>query len=350
MNEQPLITFEEAYKKAEENKKNGNEKISLLLGNGFSMAYDSKRFSYSNLLESAKQQGIIKPDSKILSLFNKLGTSDFEKVIKTLEDGKLVTETYNPEHDTKQIGKDAENLKKHLVDIITNNHPEKSTEITDEQSKKCANFLEKFNKIYSLNYDLLAYWVILQKGLQAKFEDGFSNGDHTDDYVIFSEKDCNFFFLHGGLHIFDNKTETIKLTFCRTDIPLKQQIHERLKKNIYPVFISEGTSDAKLEKIRHNYYLNRCYKSLRNQGGQLFLFGTILKSNDEHIKKAIIEGKFQKCYIGVFSESEFKDAGIIKEEFENYTVNKKGDQETGKKREAILYDAKTINPWGNIEK
>jgi hypothetical protein len=156
-------------------------------------------------------------------------------------------------------------------------------------------------------------------------------------------------FLHGGLHLFDNKTETIKLTFSRTDIPLKQQIYERLEKNVYPVFVSEGTSDAKLEKIRHNYYLNRCYKSLRTQGGQFFLFGTTLKSNDDHIKKAIIEGKFQKCYIGIFTDSDRKNAEIMKEEFESYTSDKTGGQKANKaKREAILYDAKTVSPWGII--
>ena len=65
----------------------------------------------------------------------------------------------------------------------------------------------------------------------------------------------NIYFLHGGLHIYDKKTRIIKNTFRRTDKSLKEQTLENLDKDIYPIFVSEGTSEQKKKNI-HNAYLN----------------------------------------------------------------------------------------------
>lgn len=330
------MTFEQAYNSAVESGK----KLSVLLGNGFSMGYDPNRFSFTNLLESAKQHNIIPRDSNLLRIFESLQTADFEKVIKTLEDGKLVAQIYGAPFNIKNVEHDIKALKKHLVNTVTNNHPDKSTDVPVTKSKNCSDFLDKFYKIYTLNYDLLSYWVILQNDL-TKFTDGFATSvdDPDADYVVFTENDHNLLFLHGGLHIFDKKTETIKLTFCRTNETLKAQIYRYLLNDTYPVFISEGASESKLEKIRHNYYLNRCYKSLRSQPGTLFILGTALKSNDDHIRKAITHGKFDTLYIGVWSDAEQALAEVLKDEFEAAGTEQKPKQ-------AFLYDAKTAKPWG----
>lgn len=325
-----LLSFEDAYCDAQSKRK----KISVLLGNGFSMAYNPDRFSFTNLLQVARTEGIIDVDSKLSKLFDSLKTSDFEFVIKNLEAALLVNKKYFPEVDLSNLQNDIKALKKHLVNTITNNHPENVGEIMNVESSICAKFLKKFEKIYTLNYDLLLYWVVLKEGLENIFSDGFGGGyikdefgeDYEEDFVKFKEYTSNILFLHGALHLFDNKVDTIKLTYSRTRKSLKEQIYRRLLKGIYPVFISEGTSDAKKEKIRHNYYLNHCFKSLRNQTGSLFVYGTNLKSNDEHILNQILTGKFDNLYIGVYSENSLDHAKMIKECFES----KKG-------RTAILY-------------
>jgi hypothetical protein len=48
-----LLTYEEV----KDNIK--NEKRVLLLGNGFSMAYNKERFSFTNLFDSAVEKGFI---------------------------------------------------------------------------------------------------------------------------------------------------------------------------------------------------------------------------------------------------------------------------------------------------
>lgn len=354
-----LISFKDVLKRTDGHRtsKGNPAKKCLLLGNGFSMAYNVKRFSFTNLLETALKEKIIRKNSKIHRVFKKLKTADFEKIIRYLDGVKNLVKIYQPDFDKKRIEKDIRSIKKHLVNTITNNHPENSTVITDTESKACASFLGNFDRIYSLNYDLLAYWVIMQQGLN--IQDGFGdnaedNGydpenyddsyeSYLDDFVVYKDQSPNLMFLHGGLHLYDHKTEAIKITFCRTGKTLKKQIYENLVREIYPIFISEGTSADKLEKIRHNYYLNHCYKSLNIQGGDLVIFGTTLKSNDDHIAKAIIGGKWDNIYAGAFSKEDVKSLLSLKER-----IVRNNKANTRRKQTSLtIYDAKTVNPWDN---
>lgn len=67
----------------------------LLVGNGFSIAYDSKRFSFTTLLESAVHDGIIDANSEIYKVFVRLETSDFESVMKAMENSADILDVYS---------------------------------------------------------------------------------------------------------------------------------------------------------------------------------------------------------------------------------------------------------------
>jgi len=61
-----------------------------------------------------------------------------------------------------------------LVKVITNNHPLNSAEIEKEKKIACLEFLKNFEIIYTLNYDLLLYWVIMmEEGEKKTWGDGF---------------------------------------------------------------------------------------------------------------------------------------------------------------------------------
>ncbi|EOI6487336.1 DUF4917 family protein [Campylobacter jejuni] len=292
--ENKLFEYDEVLKQTD-------EKRHLLLGNGFSMAYDKNRFSFTSLLQSAIDNGIIEENSNIHKIFKNNNTSDFEEVVKILENTSKILKIYTQdERLCEQLSNDSEKLKNFLVDIITNNHPNKIQ--NQKKLNSTAQFIENYQKIFTLNYDLLLYWVI-HKIMQNRkdFKDGFGGND--GEYVVFDEskKDITCFYLHGALHIFDNGNKIIKKTYSRTKKPLKEQITEELNNNRYPVFVSEGTSEQKKAKIIHNAYLNHCYKSLSYIDGDLIVFGTMLKSNDEHIQDAILKSKVKNIYFGVSS-------------------------------------------------
>jgi len=330
-----IMSYDEVLEAIEEQKKY------LLLGNGFSMAYNPKRFSFTSLLDSAIEGGLISKESPMYKIFTQLDTKDFEEVVKILEISTKVLKTYGvlSKDDEKKILLDSKSLKRHLVEVITNNHPEKITEISDEEFLNSANFIKNYEKVYTLNYDLLLYWSCIRlkdfiesrqiKNSILKVKDGFHDPHgKTTDYVVFGNdsRPQDVYFLHGGLHIFDKKSEIIKNTFLRTNESLREQTLENLNRELYPVFVSEGTSEQKKAKIIHNAYLNHCYKSLSSIGtknSSLVIFGTLLKTNDAHIREAILKSNVKNIYIGISNESSIEIFADFMEEASKLKIAKK---------------------------
>ncbi|XPV67599.1 MAG: DUF4917 family protein [Halarcobacter sp.] len=352
-----LFTFEEVLNMTKTKKRN------LLLGNGFSMAYDSKRFSFTSLYKSAVREGIIEKDSEIHKIFEKFETSDFEVIIKTIESSAKINEVYSVEKTViDKMKKHTDDLKEYLVDIITNNHPSNASIIADcKYDRTIDNFIRHFEEIYTLNYDLLLYWTIMHlKERKDNYSmdldchlnenDGFSPLDAVGEGIV-KWQDSNYsffnqkiFYLHGALHIFDDKYQIIKNVYDKEEkLTLREQTLINLKSEKYPIFISEGTSEQKLAKIIHNSYLNNCYKKFKTIEGVLIIFGTGLKANDDHILNAILTNniKYQgttnkknpEVYLGVSDLSKISEYEHIKEK-----LNENG-------RKLLFFDYKTVDIW-----
>jgi hypothetical protein len=161
-----VISFDEAVQATE-----GADRR-LLIGNGFSI----KHFSYKTLLEKAG----LDPHGPLRSLFTTLGTVDFEVVIRALEDASTVERTYNKLKRADLLQKDADKLRRALVHAIRVVHPANRSDVGDV-IPVCADFLRKFGFIFSLNYDLLLYWVILED--TNSFKDGFGLGEEQNGFV-----------------------------------------------------------------------------------------------------------------------------------------------------------------------
>jgi hypothetical protein len=345
--EETLLTYEDVLKATI------GDKRFLLTGNGFSMSYNRERFSFTSLLDSAVENGLISEHSPIYDVFQEFATKDFEEVVKLLETSVRVLEKYSAisQSDKERIINDSKSLKNHLVQIITNNHPEKINEITDEEYLYSTAFINHYHKVYTLNYDLLLYWSTIKlidflqqdkiKEDALKPTDGFHDDQYEDKYVVFGNDSSpqEIYYLHGALHIFDKKDKIIKNTFSRTEIPLKEQTLQNMENDVYPVFVSEGTSEQKKAKIIHNAYLNHCYKSLSSIGSKnssLIVFGTLLKTNDFHIREAILNNKVTNVYFGVGSDEEVLALQSFKDELSKARHSKN----------VYFYDYRTVSVWG----
>lgn len=339
--ETSLLTFDEVLKRV--------NKPHLLLGNGFSIAYDPKRFSFTTLLESAVQSKVISKSEEIYKIFSKLETSDFESVMRALKSAEKILEVYKGDAKLRKLMQsDADKLKHCLVKIITNNHPSKSTSLTDAEKNACLDFIAPFENIYTLNYDLLLYWATMQN--QKIASDGFLNTEDSRDepYVVYQNSGSfRVHYLHGAMHYFDADSEIIKKTFNNSDVPLVQQIRASLDEGKYPIFVSEGTSEQKMTKILHSAYLNHCFKSFNSIGGKnkkglrgdLVVFGASLKSNDEHILDAMLNNPIQNIYFGVSSVS---GGAYISAAIEKHNLKPPPEWQ----KRLYLYDYRTVNVWG----
>jgi len=358
-----IITFQEALEKASSGKKH------LLLGNGFSIAWNTQIFSYTNLLEQADENNAFEGVSPaVRELFSRVDTSDFETIVRMLNGSTEVLSLY-PDTDEgfiELIRQDAENLKNILAETVARNHPDFPSAVTEEESVSCKQFLINFDTIFTLNYDLLLYWTIIHFIDELDFKDGFEDpydelldGEYfEEDYVKWSlgnETKAELMFLHGALHLYDAGSETRKFTWSRTGITLKEQVLEALNNGMFPLFVAEGTAEEKFTKINHNSYLSRCFRSFQSSTGNLFIHGLSLKENDSHITKAIVEGKYTQIFISLHGEEDSEENANIKVRVERLVAQRQSRNE--KKLEinsrsrppqiaAYFYQAESASVWG----
>lgn len=287
----------------------GCTKLHLLLGNGFSIACRPNIFVYKRLFEQADFTAL---SPSVRGAFAALGTQDFERVIKALRDAAALLAAYPhiPSGLAVQLAADADALRELLVRTIASSHPERPSDITEEEYAACKAFLAPFDTTYTLNYDLLLYWAFMHndEGTDPVSDDGFRtpDGDADAAYVTWEPSNTykqTLWFLHGALHLFDAGSEIQKYTWINTGVRLIEQVRGALQRNAFPVFVAEGTSDEKYTRIRHSDYLSKAYRSFSEITGALFIFGHSLAENDEHYLKRIEKGKLSHVYFGLHGDA-----------------------------------------------
>jgi hypothetical protein len=337
-----LLTFAEALQNS-----SGYNRRHVLLGNGFSIACRPAIFAYGKLFEQVDFSKI-SPTAK--SAFSALGTQDFEKVIKALRDASKVVVAYGgPTALAANLAADADGLRELLVQTIAASHPEHPGELSEEEYQTCRSFLANFHTIYTLNYDLLLYWVQMHsdEGEDLSSDDGFRTPQDDSDspYVVWEpdqSHDQNMWFLHGALHVFDSGTEIQKYTWKNTGIRLIDQIRDALSKNYFPLFVSEGTSAEKYERIRHNDYLAKAYRSFSSIQGALFIFGHSLAENDNHYLRCIQRGKVSHLYVALYGDPNSDSNKFIMRRARELTNGRRARNSLS----VSYFDAASVKVWG----
>jgi hypothetical protein len=146
-----------------------------------------------------------------------------------------------------------------------------------------------------------------EEGVAPSSDDGFrkSENDYNASYVVWDSSQShgqNTWLLHGALHVFDSGTEIQKYTWANTQVRLIDQIRDAMNRGLFPLFVAEGTSQEKLEKIRHSDYLSKGFRSFSEISGALFIYGHSLAANDEHYLKRIEKGKVAHLYVGIYGD------------------------------------------------
>lgn len=154
------------------------QKIALLIGNGFSINLIGSAFSFNNLITGLNSANF--HANTMRDVFSDFDTSDFEKIVKALEDAHLINTRYGLV--VSQLQADSTVLRSELAACITRTHPSSWTDtnfqINLEKVRKIRTELRLFSSLFTLNYDLLLYWLLIEGQYTARFSDGFSYGGH----------------------------------------------------------------------------------------------------------------------------------------------------------------------------
>lgn len=332
--------------------KNPKRRFHLLLGNGFSMAYDSEIFSYNALHDFVSKLD----DPDLNTILKVIGSTNFELMMRQLDSFATLLEAFGGDATLKsKVDAASASLRKGLLTAVRSMHPEHVYSVAEEQSAACSCFLKIFlecgGQIFSTNYDLLLYWILLRSEM-VNHIDGFGRELTNPDEVAEGEEPIwsgeliwgkyregqNVFYLHGALPFFDTGVEIVKEEYDAAHY-LLENINARMESGEYPVFVTAGDGREKLSQIRHNHYLSWCYDQFARIEGSLVTFGFNFGPYDEHIISAVNKAakhgqkqypKLHSIYIGVYSD---EDRGHI-EDIEGKFACK-----------VHIFDARTADVW-----
>jgi len=338
------------YEKIVNYLKTKNRTKHLLLGNGFSISYDASIFSYNALNTFIENTD----DDLLKELFKIINTKNFETIMQELNNFASIATIFTSDRTlVNKIKQTIEKLQINLIDAIKALHPEHVFKITEEQSENCSKFLNDYllnnGSVFSTNYDLLLYWVLMRNNCE-KAIDGFGRDllnysnefvpdwepEYSADLIWGINKDeQSIYYLHGALLLFDTGINVIKEVYDGDY--LLENIKTRMNNGDYPIFVTAGNAMEKLNHITHNQYLTYCYDKLSSIQGSLITFGFSFGENDDHIIEAInkalkksFNNKLWSVYIGVYNENDLKHIEKIKEKI---------------KCKVNIWNAKTVKIW-----
>lgn len=320
----------------------------LIVGNGASIAIDPK-FRYQSLLEEALKKGWITPSiQKVFQYFD--NTKDFEFILSRLYHAHHVNLALGvSDNDTEQAYKDVQQA---LIRSVKAIHPEYGE--AKHHIERIWHFMKQFDKIVSLNYDLLLYWAMLRGNEHLRgtwFKDCFKSGSFDLDWKSYEEPHFSargvtlVFYLHGNLALgTDRWGQEIKLARSNSD-NLLSQVTEAWEHGVAsPLFVSEGESKQKEKSIRRSPYLSTIYDEvLPKLGSSLVILGWSLSDNDLHILNAISIEEIKKVAVSVLR-------GVKNDDEIGHKCEKtklKLEEKLNRTIEVVFFDVESHGCWVN---
>jgi hypothetical protein len=284
----------------------------LLLGNGFSMNLTGA-FNYGSLFEEFLKNC----EATDADLFRRFDSTNFELIMQRLINAKSVNGIFGI--DTSRIEDALQKLRSGLVLAIQNNHP-RSDRIAWEQLEGIATQLVAFNDIFTLNYDLFIYHIIMimldmhraDRSVRPYNDYFWLNFDSQFlQFMDFQDipKYKHIYYLHGALFLFKRGHNDLKIRRSERYTELVGLIANNIEEGEVPLFVSEGTADDKLLAISSSNYLRFALSKLKAAENRIVIFGTSLSEPDQHVVDAINRNS-RKLAVSVYVGNKSQEALI----------------------------------------
>lgn len=343
MEASPMLSFSEVIQDID----SLGLKKCVLLGNGFSIDYDPAIFSYASLAVEARLNGLSVGKN---DLFQKLGSSDFEIVVDKLRTSADLLDLHCTDADLADIlRKDAVTVQHGLADVLADRHPGHGS-LSEDEVSSAKEFLSNFDQIFTLNYDLLLYWIVNHhcKGARTPKSDGFEWPRPEDhDRLIWKSNPSTrqkIFYLHGALHMYLERKRVRKLSHPNNG-NIISNIRERIENGQYPLIVTEGTADEKRMRISRSAYLRSALSSFADIEGALVVHRLSISQNDAHIFE-LIESRdsgISTVYIGLHDSWSSTSAKKIRSHIGELQQNRQDAK--GAHLKISYYDSKTAHVW-----
>jgi hypothetical protein len=248
----------------------------LLAGNGASRAV-SDAFAYDSLLAAAN----LDPDD--VELFDHLGTSNFEEVLRSLDFARIVHEQLGGDPADVQ---DRREVVRHALVETVNNHHVDWLDVAGPRLTAIKQALREFHSVFTTSYDLVFYWAMNHNGAHG-FADFFwhlpDNYFDPDDSDLIPNR-THVYWLHGGLHLYRTADDG---TAKRVHLVGAALLDQFAAGGLLPLYVAEGEPEQKRRSIRRSDYLTFCLERFEQDDRPLVVFGQSLGPSDQHLVDAI---------------------------------------------------------------
>lgn len=188
----------------------------LIIGNGFNLALNALneksfevKLSYKEIITGIQERINNHPQYHKINDFIKKNEhiNDVEYMLWILESSKsclpMDSGIYcklNSNEDVKELlDNDIKNLRDIFIEVITDNknHPDRNQIINNNNDKYieiCKENLKPFHRIFTINYDLILYWLLNHTNLFSSeknphgFKDGFSRSPYGTQNLSIQKK------------------------------------------------------------------------------------------------------------------------------------------------------------------
>jgi Domain of unknown function (DUF4917) len=282
----------------------------LLLGNGYSINLWSG-FRYDTLRdEAALARGAD-------DLFNDLDTTNFEEVLEAIHHAHLVMDALGTDND------DVDDLYEEVRDALFTTIRDIHIDWNDfpiDTHRRIAEAIDDFESVFTTNYDLTLYWSYIQELQGVRIADLFwGDGNRFDpSRTQVWQGWTALYYLHGAIHLWqDDGGDNGKWTHSDQGNLLDLAGQYTPSSSRRPLFVSEGTWQAKMQSIRRAPYLLHCYDMLRDDEENTVIVGHSLSDWDTHIVEALRRGPTRQVAVSVYPHQRSEDivdfkAGVTK--------------------------------------
>ena len=176
--------------------------------------------------------------------------------------------------------------------------------------------IQGHESVFTTNYDLCMYWARVDGAhriTEREVIDFFWNPGYTfDPESVEVRNRTAIYYLHGAIHLWQNdRGDNGKWTSANDGSLLSLAGNYLPGSGKLPLFVSEGSSKAKLQTIGRSPYLNFCLDSLRDNQENTVVFGHSLSDEDKHIVAALNNGTTREVAVSIYPRT--KEQMIIQE-------------------------------------
>ncbi len=276
----------------------------LIVGNGGSRAV-SANFDYGNLYSYGLAHGHI--NKKVEDIFDEFfsggKTKDFERMLWRLWQADFVAEKLTGKK-VKEIRDAYLAVRNALIKTVKGVHPAPRTLIGLDE---IGSYLRHFQRVFSLNYDLVVYWAYMaaNNARANSMVDGFTrSGQFTDDFADIARSyrpSTSVLYPHGALMMYRTPRTGVEKKIHRgAHIDLLDAISDRWRTGVIPLFVSEAKSSQKDSEIAKSPYLSTVVNDLLpDSGPSVSIFGWSMSKQDAHIVRRLGSGNYQRAAVSV---------------------------------------------------